>query len=56
MVQKSVQRHPASISRVTLPLRARDLLPSKVRDTLPPAFSLPAWLPSGGKHKGDHTP
>jgi hypothetical protein len=56
MVQKGVQRHPASISRATLPSRARDLLPSQSRDTLPPAFSPLAWFPSGGKHKGDHIP
>jgi len=55
MVQKSVQRHPASISRATLPSGACDLLPSQVRDTLPPASSLLAWFPAGGKHEGDHT-
>ena len=55
MVQKGVQRHPASISRATLPSGACDLLPSQVRDTLPPAFSPLAWFPAGGKHEGDHT-
>ena len=56
MVQNGVQRHPASISRATLPSRVGDLLPSQVRDTLPPALSPLAWFPADGKHEGDHTP